>query len=257
MAFWKEYGPFIKQGIATDHAGREDLYPLVRFHTTTHPEAWSTLDDYVGRMKAGQTAIYYILGDDERSVTRSPHLDYFREHEYEVITLTDPIDSFMLMGLTQYQEHPLQNVAAADLELPEDEAEESDAEEAPVIPAEEFGGLVERFKQHLGDKVTDVRASTRLSGSVARLVDPEGALNQEMQRVYRLVDREFEVPKKVLELNPRHEILKKLKDMPADNELSDAIIDQIYDSALLIEGLHPDPASMIPRIQELMQAALK
>ena len=98
--------------------------------------------------------------------------------------------------------------------------------------------------------------STRLSDSPARLVDPEGALNQEMQRVYKLLNRDFEVPKKVLELNPRHPILTGLNSLAADNPLNAIIIEQIYEDALLIEGLHPDPASMIARIQKLIEAAL-
>jgi molecular chaperone HtpG len=116
---------------------------------------------------------------------------------------------------------------------------------------------VDRFKEQLGERVTDVRTTDRLTDSVARLVDPEGTLNQEMQRVYRLMDRDYEVPKKVLELNPRHPVLAKLNQMPTDDGLSALVIEQIYDSALLIEGLHPDPASMLPRIQELMEKALK
>jgi molecular chaperone HtpG len=88
------------------------------------------------------------------------------------------------------------------------------------------------------------------------LVDPEGAPNQEMQRVYRLLDRQYEVPKKILELNPRHSLLLRLQYVTDENELIDAIIEQIYEDALLIEGLHPEPASMIQRIQKLMEAAL-
>jgi molecular chaperone HtpG len=104
--------------------------------------------------------------------------------------------------------------------------------------------------------VTDVRMTERLSDSPARLVDPEGVLNQEMQRVYRLLNREFEVPKKVLEINPRHPIMVRLNTLAADSPLNALITEQVYEDALLIEGLHPDPASMIARIQKLMEAAL-
>ncbi|RPI34911.1 MAG: molecular chaperone HtpG [Chloroflexota bacterium] len=254
--FWLEFGRYVKEGIATDHVEREKLYPLLRFRTNQAQDSWSSLADYIGRMKPNQTEIYYLLGDDERSVTRSPHLDYFQQRGYEVIVLTDPIDSFMVLGLTDYEGHKFRNAAASDLTLPEEEGEKP-AEEAASIPENEFVSLVERFKNQLGERVTDVRATNRLSNSVARLVDPEGALNQEMQRVYRLVDRDFEAPKKVLELNPRHKILQQLKDMPPESELSKLVIEQIYESALLIEGLHPDPAGMIPRIQQLMEAALQ
>jgi molecular chaperone HtpG len=256
-AFWRNFGPFIKEGIASDQFGRENLYPLVRFHTTTHPQTWTSLDEYIERMKDGQEKIYYILGDDPGSVARSPHLDYFRKHGYEVITWTDPMDSFMLMGLREYADFELQNVADPDLELPVG-AQEPEEDTAPEpLPDDEIASLVDRFKEQLGERVTDVRTTDRLTDSVARLVDPEGTLNQEMQRVYRLMDRDYEVPKKVLELNPRHPVLAKLNQMPIEDGLSTLVIEQIYDSALLIEGLHPDPASMLPRIQDLMEKALE
>lgn len=254
--FWLAFSPFIKEGIASEQADRESLHPLIRFHTTTYPESWVSLSDYVERMKDDQEKIYYILGDDERSVARSPHLDYFDKHGYEVITLTDAMDSFMLLGLREYGDYKLQNVAAPDLELPAAEAAPGDEPASEALPEKDFEKIIERFKWHLGERVTDVRATDRLTDSVARLVDPEGALDQEMQRVYRLVDKDYEVPKKVLELNPRHPILTKLHSLSGEDERNQTVIEQIYESALLIEGLHPDPASMLPRIQTLIENAL-
>jgi molecular chaperone HtpG len=254
--FWEEFGRYVKEGIATDHAEREKLYPLLRFRTIRHPDRFTSLDDYVGGMKPGQKALYFLLGDDIRSTQRSPHLDYFKREGYDVIMFTDPVDSFMALGLATYEGFKFQNVSAADLELPE-QAKEEQAEDVPAIGGEDFETLAQRFRDQLGDRVSAVESSSRLSDSVARLVDPEGVLNQEMQRVYRMMDRDFEVPAKILELNPRHPILLQLKELPAEDELSKTVIEQIYESALLIEGLHPDPAGMIPRIQQLIQAALK
>ena len=254
--FWEEFGRYIKEGIATDHAEREKLFPLLRFRTIRHTDKWTSLDDYVGGMKPGQKALYFLLGDDARSIQRSPHLDYFKREGYDVIMFTDPIDSFMALGLATYEGFKFQNVSAADLELPE-KAKEEQAEDSPAISGDDFEVLAQRFQEQLGERVSAVKSSSRLSDSVARLVDPEGVLNQEMQRVYRMMDRDFEVPAKILELNPRHPILLHLKDIPPKEELSQLIIEQIYESALLIEGLHPDPAGMIPRIQQLMQVALK
>jgi molecular chaperone HtpG len=254
--FWGAYGPFIKQGVAIEQAEPESLYPLLRFHTTAKPDELSSLDDYVHRMQLDQKHIYYILGDDKHSVLYSPHLDVVRRYNYEVLLLTDPLDSFMLVRLNKYRDYPLTNVATADLELPASEAEES-AEAAPALSKEDYGSLVERFKAQLGARVTGVRMTARLSDSPARLVDPEGTLNQEMQRVYRLLNKDFEVPQKVLELNPRHPILLRFKDVPEDSPLSALVIEQIYEDALLIEGLHPEPASMVSRIQKLIESALE
>ena len=108
----------------------------------------------------------------------------------------------------------------------------------------------------LGERVTDVRASNRLSQSVARLVDADGTLNPELQRVYKYLGKEYEIPKKILELNPSHTILKRLLSTDPNSELQTLVIEQIYDSALLVEGLHPDPSSMAPRVQQIIEAAL-
>jgi molecular chaperone HtpG len=253
QTFWQEFGGFIKQGLASYSAEAEKLQALLRFKTNLNPETWSSLEDYVARMTEGQKVIYYIVGDDPKSVLRSPHLDYFQSQGTEVMLLTEPMDSFMLMGLHQYKDFELKNVAQAEIENIEKPKEESDAEK---ISDADFNSLIERFKQVLGDRVTDVRASNRLSQSVARLVDPDGTMNPELQRVYKYLGKEYEVPKKILELNPSHSILKNLLQLESGSVLQTAIIEQIYDSALLVEGLHPDPSSMASRVQQIMEAAL-
>ncbi|MEE8355918.1 MAG: molecular chaperone HtpG [Anaerolineales bacterium] len=258
LEFWSKFGQFIKEGVAANESNREDLSELLRFKTTTIPDLWSSLDDYLEHMKPGQDKIYYILGDDENSVSRSPHLDYFQTHCFEVLTLTDPVDSFMLLGLREYKEFSLQNVADSDLQLPEQIDEQGDDEKEPVDPLsdEDINELVKRFQDVLGDKITEVRITDRLTNSVARLVDAKGSLGQEMQRVYRMMDKEYQIPKKILEINPDHSILQLICDLPNGSNLAEIVIDQIFESALLIEGIHPDPASMIPRIQQLMESAL-
>ena len=157
----------------------------------------------------------------------------------------------MLMGLRKYKDHELQNVAQA--EIPQKDGEQAEAEK---IPEADFNGLIERFKRVLGERVTDVRTSQRLSQSVARLADADGAMNPELQRVYKYLGQEYEISKKILELNPAHPILKKLLKRDAASALGDIIIEQVYDSALLLEGLHPDPSNMVARVQQLMDAAL-
>jgi len=253
QTFWQEFGGYIKQGLAIDMTEGEKLHSLLRFKTNLHPETWSSLEDYVGRVQDGQKVIYYIVGDDPKSVLRSPHLDYFHAQGTEVLLLTEPMDSFMLMGLHKYKDFELKNVAQADVDATEKQKEQAEAEK---IPDADFNTLVERFKQVLGERVTDVRASNRLSQSVARLVDPEGAPNPELQRVYKYLGKEYQIPKKILELNPSHTILKNLLKLESGSDLQTAIIEQIFDSALLVEGLHPDPSSMVSRVQQIIEAAL-
>jgi molecular chaperone HtpG len=251
QTFWKEFGAYLKQGVATSPAEADTINPLLRFKTNLHPETWSSLEDYVGRMKPEQKEVYFIVGEDPKSILRSPHLDYFQTQGTEVLLLTEPMDSFMLMGLHKYKDFELKNVAQA--EIP-DQPKESEGQEQ--IAEADFSKLIERFKQVLGERVTDVRASNRLSQSVARLADADGALNPELQRVYKYLGKEYEVPKKILELNPSHVILKKLLETDSASELQTLIIEQIYDSALLVEGLHPDPSSMASRVQQIIEAAL-
>jgi molecular chaperone HtpG len=252
--FWKEFGAFLKQGVATNQPESEKIYPLLRFKTSTKADNWSSLEDYVGRMQPDQKSIYFIIGDDPKSVLRSPHLDYFQAQGTEVLLLTEPMDSFMLMGLHKFKDFELKNVAMSDeavaakpVDVPEGQEKIADAE---------FGSLVDRFKQVLGDRVADVRSSARLSQSVARLVEPEGSLNPEMQRVYKYLGKDYEVSKKILELNQSHPILKSLVDLSPESPLHNLVIEQIYDSALLVEGLHTDPSSMVSRVQDLIQLAL-
>ena len=251
--FWGEFGVYLKQGIAANPLEAESVHPLLRFKTTQNLEEWSSLEDYVGRMAKDQKEIYFIVGDEPTSVMLSPHLDFFKEQGTEVLLLTDPMDPFMLMGLTKYKDYELKNVAQADVKASEKSDEEADVKK---ISDNDFKTLIESFKNILGDRVTDVQASKRLSQSIARLVDPDGSVNPELQRVYKHLGKEYEVPKKILELNPSHPILKNLLVLKEKSEMQNLIIEQIYESALLVEGLHPDPSSMVPRIQQLMEAIL-
>jgi molecular chaperone HtpG len=254
--FWEAYGRAIKQGIAVEQTEPEALYPLLRFHTNQHPTEWTSLEEYIHRTPVTQKEIYYIMGDDERSLVYSPHLDIVRKLGYEVLLLADLLDAFVIVRLREFMGHPLKNVATAQLEAPKGEPQTS-AETQPPLAEEAATALVQRFKDQLGERVASVRMTDRLVDSPARLVDPEGALDQEMQRVYKLLERDFEAPKKVLELNPRHPILTRLGSLPAEAPLSALVIEQVYEDALLIEGLHPDPASMIGRLQKIIQAALE
>ena len=256
--FWENFSRYIKEGVATDRENHDSLSQLLRFHTLQAQNQWKSLDEYVANMKNDQTKIYYLLGDDERALAYSPHLDVFRKLGVDVLLMTDPLDSFMLMALTGYQDHPLANAAAEKPEVKEEEKPEGQQElkEEP-LPETELAALISRFKFILGERVSEVRSTDRLVDSPARLIDKEGSMGQEMQRAYRLLNKEYQAPDKILEINPSHPIIKRLANLPAGQELDKLVIEQVYEDALLIEGLHPDPAGMVARIQELMKAALK
>ena len=251
--FWKVYGGRLKEGVAVEPEDPGKLFPLLRFHTDQDPEGWTSLDEYLERAGEDQKEIYYFLGEDPSAVRFSPHMDPFRKANIEVLVLTDPVDPFMLLRMKEYETHPFVNVADAD--LPEPEGVEDDSDE-PALEEKASEDLVARFKHVLGERVTDVRMTVRLSDSPARLVDPEGALDQSMQRVYQMMDKQFELPKKVLELNPKHRIIAGLAHLPEGDPRFDLIAEQVYEDALLIEGLHPDPVSMVGRIQDLIAKVL-
>jgi molecular chaperone HtpG len=253
--FWKAFGRFIKEGIATDREAVETLAPLLRFSTVNHPEDLISLDDYVSSFKTSQSKIYYILGDDPRSAARSPHLDLYRHQGIDVLLFVDPLDAFVVLSLTKFKEHDLVNAASEKLDLP-DETGSTDPEKKDTLSDTDLSALLDRVKNRLGDKVADVRSTDRLLDSPARLVDQDGAMNQEVQRVYQMLRQEFEVPQKIMEINPAHPLIARLALLPDEDDRSGMVIDQIYENALLIEGLHPDPAGMVERIQQLMRAAL-
>ncbi len=253
--FWREFGAFIKEGVAAEPASRDELLSLLRFHSSRGDKDLVSLAEYVERMDEAQEPIYYILGQDLTSVASSPHLDYFEAHDIEVLYLVDPIDSFMMMSLREFEGKPLRNVDDADLDLPKGEAPAEDEED---IQSGELSSLIQRFERVLGDRVVEVRESAVLTDSPCRLVSPGDAPDRDMQRVQRLLNQTFEVPKKIVELNRRHPLVRDLahlvEDRPED-ALIDMTIEQLYDSALLIEGLHPNPATMVPRVQKLMEQA--
>lgn len=254
--FWKNFRHFIQEGIATDFEQYEKLLPLLRFYSMKFPDKWISLEDYVDGMKEGQNKIYYLLGDENASLIHSPHLEAFRHNGYDVLMLSDPLDPFMLLRFRKYKEYDLVNITATDAELPKVEKKDSD-QDSVHLSEEKVHSLINLFKTHLGDRISEVKTTDRLVESPARLVDPEGTLPQEMQRVYHLLEKEYQVPQKILEINPENPILTNLAGRDQNEAAVKDVVEQIYENALLIEGLHPDPAGMILRIQRLMQQALK
>jgi molecular chaperone HtpG len=259
-SFWGEFGPFLKEGMAAlpsaDPAAKDDLLPLLRFHSSRSGSDLIPLAEYVKRMDEEQSAIYYVLGDNLESVARSPHLDYFKARDIEVFYLVDPIDTFLAMALPEYEGKPFKNVDSAGLDLPQEEDAEEESVEALAEP--DFNRLVGRFVKVLGDRVVEVRESKVLRDSPCRLVSPENAPEREMSRVYRMLGREFEMPKQILEINRKHPIIANLARLVSETpeaDLIDTSIEQLFDNMLLVEGLHPDPTAMIPRIQQLIEAA--
>jgi molecular chaperone HtpG len=262
--FWEAFGPFIKHGIIADMENKGRLTELLRFRSTHSQGELTSLKAYVERMKSveGQAAIYYVVADSEAVAALSPHLEPFRARNVEVLYFADTVDSFLINALHEYDGYKLLNVDDEDLDLsaipPNTTEEETDT--PPALVEEMLDTLIERFKAVLGERVADVRISKVLTSgkNPARLVSPEGTLDRHTQRVYKMLNREYEVPQKILELNPHHTLTHNLSNLlqnDADNPLVSLSIEQIYENALLLDGLHPNPADMVARIQSLLEAA--
>lgn len=257
--FWREFGRAFKEGLATDMEAKEEIMPLLRFYSSQGNGNLTSLDSYLERMPESQSEIYYVLGDDLKSVAHSPHLDPFRSRNLEVLYWVDPLDSFLAPILSEYKGKKLRNIDDAGLELPPsaDDEETTETPESP-LPEADFNRLVGRCVTVLGDRVTEVRASKVLKDNPIRLVSPQDTPNREMQRIYRFMNQEYTVPKKILELNRNHPLvgnLARLVTNTPDSALINLTIEQLYESALVQEGLHPNPAEMLPRVQKLMELA--
>lgn len=259
LDIYTQFGRFLKQGIVIAPQDKDDLLPLMFFNSThdDDEDSFHSLSDYTGRMTVGQNEIYYVMADDFQSAKRSPHLDAFRQRGIEVLYFTDPVDAMLPMGLTDYEGHKLRAVDESDIDL-RDVGEDSDTDQPEALEETTFVSLQEFVKNVLGGRVKEVRESKTLVGSPARLVSDDASGQRHMYRINRLIDKAYELPVKSLELNPRHPLMHNLSNLLATDPKSPlvgVVVEQIFETALLQDGIHPDPASMADRLTALMQAA--
>lgn len=246
MAFWREFGAVLKEGVGEDHANRERLAKLLRF-ASTHADEGVSLADYVGRMKEGQDAIYYITADTLAAARHSPQLEIFRKKGIEVLLLADRVDEWMLSHLFEFEDKPLRSVAkgGVDLGALQDEAEKKQAEAA----AEAFKPLLERLKESLKGRAKDVRVTTRLVDSPACLVVEEGDMSGHLARLLKQAGQEAPSSQPILEVNAEHALVKRLEGSERFDELAQVLFDQ----AVLAEGGQlEDPAAYVRRVNALL-----
>jgi molecular chaperone HtpG len=248
--FWKEFGRVLKEGVAEDPANRDRIARLLRFSSTLDDaEAQGvSLADYVGRMKEGQDRIYYVTADTFRAARSSPHLEIFRQRGVEVLLLHERIDEWLVANFTEFEGKPLASVARGELDLGKIRTEEEKQREEER--AGEHRGLVEKLKAVLGDKVKDVRVSTRLTQSPSCLVADEQDMGGNLARILKAAGQDVPSFKPILEVNPAHPIIGRLK--PEDERFADWA-SLLFDQALLAEGGQlEDPAEYVKRSNELM-----
>lgn len=250
--FWKEFGQVIKEGPGEDFANKENLAKLLRFASTEtgSQEQTVSLEEYVSRMKDKQDKIYYITAESFAAAKNSPHLEVFRKKGIEVLLLTDRVDEWLTQSLTEFDGKHMQSVAKGDLDLGELEDEEEKKAHEEID--KNFEDLVERVKKTLDEKVKDVRITHRLTDSPACLVADHYDMSANLERMLKAAGQEVSGSKPILELNPEHPMVAKLKDESDDTRFTDWT-SIIFDQALLAEGGQlDDPANYVKRINELL-----
>jgi molecular chaperone HtpG len=250
--FWREFGRVLKEGLIEDHANREALAKLLRFASTTSGSATQdvSLEDYVGRMKEGQDTIYYLVADSYAAAYDSPLLEVFKKKGVEVLLLSDPIDHFIGPELSEFEGKKLQSVSKGEVDLSNLEDEQEKAEQQKN--AEEAKDLVERLKTVLSDKVKDVRTTHRLITSPACLVIDEYGIDPSLKRLLEASGQKAPSTKPILEINPQHPIINKMKNEANEQRFTDWA-NVLFDQSVLSGGEQlENPAGFVNRLNNLL-----
>src|SRR5262245_55791402 len=250
--FWRHYGRVLKEGIHADGNNRDKIAKLLRFEST-HGAELVSLADYVSRMKPDQPAIYYVGGESRAAAEGSPHTEALRKRGYEVLLFTDPADEWTADGLREFDGKRLVSAARGALDLPAEEEEKKKLDEDKGA----FADLLVRIKKSLGRRIEDVRLTTRLTDSPACLVTDEHGISPQLERLMRA--NRYEVPeqRRTLEINPSHPVVKRLKELSADEANAarvEEILGVLHDQALVAEGgLPEDPSKFAKQVTKLLE----
>jgi molecular chaperone HtpG len=250
--FWQQFGRVMKEGPIEDFANREQIAGLLRF-SSTHADSEVqdvSLADYIARMKDGQEKIYFITAETFAAAKNSPHLEVFRRKGIEVLLLSDRVDEWLVEHLREFDGKSLQSVAKGDLDLGEieDEADKKAQQEAE----DDFKGVIEMVKESLSDKAKDVRITHRLTDSPSCLVLDQNDMGMQMQQILKAAGQDVPASKPILELNPGHPLVARLKDLGDQDRLKDWA-NILFDQAMLAEGGQlDDPAAYVKRINAML-----
>ncbi|MEZ5455137.1 MAG: molecular chaperone HtpG [Lysobacteraceae bacterium] len=254
--FWAAFGNVLKEGAAEDFSNQERIAKLLRFATTRsgNAEERFSLEDYVSRMKTGQKAIYFLSADGWNAAANSPQLEALKARDIEVILLHERIDEWMAGYLREFDGKPWKNIAKGDLDLGDlPDAAEVKAKHDEAVKA--AASTIEALKSALGDKVNDVRVSSRLTDSPSCLVLEEYDMALHMQRLMRAAGHEVPTAKPSLEINPGHPLLKRFDALTDDVERESLAL-VLFEQAQLAEGAPlDDPAGFIKRVNALLLKA--
>ncbi|MER7985378.1 molecular chaperone HtpG [Streptomyces noursei] len=256
--FWREFGAVLKEGLVSDSDNRDALLAVASFATTHGEDESVTLEQYVARMAEGQEDIYFITGESRQSIDNSPHVEAFRERGIEVLLLTDPVDEVWVDVVGEFQGKRLQSIAKGEIDLgAKDDAESEDEREKR---AEEYAGLLGWMGEQLAEDVKEVRLSSRLTVSPACIVADADAMTPALENMYRAMGQEVPRTKRILELNPDHQLVKGLNQAYGEREDRTDLTENaelLYSLAVLAEGGRPtDPARFVKVVADRLGRSL-
>ena len=244
--FWKEFGMVIKEGVVEDFANKDKISNLLRFASTSNDteEQTVSLKDYVGRMNKDQKNIYYVTADNYAAAKGSPHLEIFKEKNIEVLLLSDRVDEWLVANFGEFEEMSLKSIAKGDLE-DLDSKEDKKKKEKTV---KDYEKVITKVQKILENQVKEVKVSSRLSESPSCLVADENEMGGNMERIMKSMGQDIPDTKPILEINPKHPLVKKLK-----TKVDKDLVKVLFDQAVLSEGGQiKEPAEFVKRMNKLM-----
>ncbi|HEX5720431.1 MAG TPA: molecular chaperone HtpG [Thermoanaerobaculia bacterium] len=259
LKFWAEFGRAIKEGVSSDYENKERLLELLIFQSSNDPEKLTSLKDYVSRMKEDQSEIFYLPGESREQVDNSPHLETFKEKGIEVLYLVDTVDELLTQSLHEYGGKRLKSVGKGTVSLGNEE-ERKQTEEELKAKEEELKPLLEALQKKLDEHVKQVRLTNRLTTSPVCLVGAEHDYSPQLEKLLQKGKGGGPKQRRILELNPKHELLEKLKarfDQAADDPVLDQYAQLLFGYGVLSEGSEmPEPAKFNKAVAELMTRGL-
>ena len=254
--FWNQFGNIFKEGY-NDYINKEKVTKLFRFNSSIHENAdgLTSLQQYVDRMTEGQKEIYYLSSSSREAIEQNPHLEFFRNKGIEVIYLYAPIDEFVMTGIREFNGKMLQSADQINPADFKDIKSKTDTEKPAKADDRELGDLCARIKNILGDRVTEVKPSERLTDSPAVLVNPDGTMSAQMQKIMQTMNKDMKPTSKIMEINSNHSLIQNMQKIYNKNSKDEYLTraaENLYYSVLLLDGYLPDPHKMIGGMQELL-----
>jgi molecular chaperone HtpG len=259
--FWKEHGRVFKLGYS-DFSNHGKYSELIRFNSSASKDKDEliSLSDYSARVKEGQKEIYYISGSSREALESDPHMEIFKNKGLEVLFLYDPIDEILVQTIRRYKDYDFKSIDIADMkkirDLSDLEKKEKTFDALEDDDKKHFLSLLSKMKSILSDRVIDVKESNRLVDSASCLVAEDDGMSGTMQKILRMANKEMALQKKIMEVNPDHKLTRNLLKVFKADSNDDYIVnvtEQLFDSALLQEGMLEDPHNLVKRMNKLLE----